>query len=172
MNTCSLNITSFFLDITLKHWSGVNVCVCWHETRLHSPWREAYLHCLKRSDTHQLCCRSVSAPFSNAFWLKSGLRFLAYTLLKYYLKSRHSKRMRKILPEARCWKKGSSIIHSLWASPSRISPDFLRFLRPKMTDFAAAVLQWKYTMDNIVIPFLTSRTIVELQTNIGGNPCH
>ncbi len=64
----------------------------------------------------------------------------------------------------------------------RILSDFcslkLLFLHLLFSKFSAflIVLQWKYTMDNIlnniVITFLTSRTIVGLQTNIWGHQCH
>ncbi len=79
----------------------------------------------------------------------------------------------------------------LFTSPYRILRDFFRFLQPKMTAFAVTFLKicgdicsisYCFAVkiyhgqhsSNIVITFLTSRTILGLQTNIWGHQhqCH
>ncbi len=86
-------------------------------------------------------------------------------------------------------KKAEERMIVVFISPSGISWAFFRFLWPKRTDFAAAYLKMcgdicgiSYCFavkiyhgqhsSNIVITFLTSRTIVGLQTNIWGHQCH
>ncbi len=81
----------------------------------------------------------------------------------------------KSLLYAFCYKKNKYIK----AVPPGFSGTFFRFLRPKMTDFAAAFLNicdisccfavkiyHGQHYSNVVITFLTSRTIVGLQINI------
>ncbi len=86
--------------------------------------------------------------------------------------------------------KGLSFVSFVFKSvPPGFRRTFFWFLRPKKTDFAVAFL--KICIDicgisycfavkiyhgqhssNMVITFLTSRTIVGLQTNIWGHQCH